>query len=92
MTESAPDPVIVLMDLARYHYDEAEFYRKEMNMTDDETAMLMASLASVHKQAAEAARGAAQYVDGRRGLPKAVAGGRALRDSQSGVPWRDESQ
>lgn len=87
-----PDPVVVLMDLARYHYDEERFYEEEMKKATGETATVLAFESAAHSQAASAARAAAEYIAGRRNCPKAVAAGRALRDDGNPVPWRDDGE
>lgn len=75
------------MDLARYHHDQVEFYRAEIDSTTDNAGPLYTRL-TLHKKHAEELRSLARYLDGVESeQPANTVSGHGMRSNDDGIPW-----
>lgn len=75
------------MDLARYHHDQADFYREEAEAAPAHTDVLSLHAAK-HRAFAASLRMLAQHLDGVDDRqPPGVVAGRGMRSNDDGIPW-----
>lgn len=85
--ERQPDAAELVMDLARQHHDEVEFYRAEIESTNENAGPLYTRL-TLHKKMAEDLRALSRYLDGVADTPPSnVVAGRGMRSNDDGIPW-----
>ena len=85
--ERQADAAELVMDLARHHHDEVEFYRAEIESTSEDAGPLYTRFLH-HQRTAAQLRALAQYLDGdAEEVPSEVVSGRGMRSNDDGIPW-----
>lgn len=86
------DPVLVLMDMARYCYSQKrEFDQRAVHIGEGDLADHYRAMASIYDDTASQCSAIAKFLDGEADAPLSVILGRSTRDEDGAgaAPWRE---